>query len=392
MNSFTRFHKQIAFSLLCSLAFFSCGKSLRIEGANPSVPASGPRVVDGGDGGLPIQCGPDQMAYWQFVQPQPTTNRSVDLLFVVDTSDSLSDKRARLARTIPSFLRQIPSNGDCRVAVLLAHGGASRYSGRLYAPPGAPLVLNTRAQSSAELEALLTNTLMQNAADADEANGEVLMYALQQSLKLENRSMIQSQGFYRSNAALSVVFISDENDLCYRPELNGFTEFPDFVPSFQNREVTAYNRYCINNDGSPRITAESTMSALRSFKNGQLISLGAIVHTDPARVPRVNQESIGHGILHLMRLSANNMLMDVMDNDYAAGLAKLGNIASTQLQLLTEFRLQGVEKTRRDSIRVTVDERAVVHRFDAALGAIQISAEQAGRAGSIVKVSACRLP
>src|SRR5205823_6261736 len=68
----------------------------------------------------------------RFVQPEAQVSRSIDILFVMDTSGSMSDNRAKLADGISSFVAELPAGVDYRVAVMLAHGSKSSWSGKLF--------------------------------------------------------------------------------------------------------------------------------------------------------------------------------------------------------------------------------------------------------------------
>ncbi|MBC7692938.1 MAG: hypothetical protein H7222_14340 [Methylotenera sp.] len=382
---------------LSAITLSGCGKKIDQE----------PLHLDAGPTNRPPaltdNCGSGQLTYWDFVQPQPTESGSVDLLFVVDTSASLDNKRSRLATTIPDFVKGLSPGTDYRMGVMLAHGGASAYSGSLYSAPGVPRVLNSKLHSPSQVQAYLTKDLKSPPSDIDEANGEMGLYSLSRSFEAGSVAGLKAQGFYRDDAALSVVFISDENDICYRPELHGYTKFPDFVPSAQNSEVTAYKRYCLNSDGSEAITPASVYARAQAMKPNQKLSLASIVHVDPARVPQGSglEESIGHGILELVEqsgiLGIGHVLMDVMDTSYRAGLEKLGNIVSTQLKLNTSFSLDTSPDNsnegltiRPETVSIQVDGVAVNRQYDPASKSVKIALPDAGKAGSLVRVAACK--
>jgi hypothetical protein len=365
-----------------ALITFGCGKSVDLGELNNNS-GNSPSTLD-------IQCGADEMARWDFRQPKEKVNRSVDLLFVVDTSDSLVSERSKLATTIPAFLNELSPQTDYRIGVMLAHGGASSYSGKLYSAQGTPKVLSSKSLSMGTIQANLSKTLSQSVADADEANGEALMYSFMKSMSGDPLALIKSQGFYRSEAALSTVFVTDENDICYRPDLHGFSAFPDFVSSYKNTEVTAYNRYCLNSNGSERVTPDAVITSLSAIKPKPLLSFGAIVHSNPAGVPKTGEDSIGHGILELVAKTASPVVMDIADANYSDGLAKLGNFVSRQISLDTSFKLTNAEGIRADTIRVAVDGRPVRYQFDSSQKVVQLETQYAGQAESEITVVACK--
>ncbi|MEW6056683.1 MAG: hypothetical protein AB1540_08715 [Bdellovibrionota bacterium] len=375
----------LAMTVLLGIAL-GCGKTVELS----SNPNSSDSLTD--DDSLGLQCGPENRVRWEFTQPQPTYDRSVDLLFVVDTSDSLIHERQRIASTIPAFVAQLSPDTDYRISVMLGHGGKSAHSGALYSASGVRKVLDSKKQSVSTIQSDLRQTLSASPSDVDEANGEVLMYSLLRSFDRDKITAIRNQGFYRSNAALSIIFVNDENDLCYRPDLHGFNAFPDFVRSTRDTELTAYDRYCVNADGSERVTPDSVFSAIRRNASNSALSLGAITHLDPKQVPRGIgvEDSIGHGVMQLVQKTSDPVLLDLSEPDYATALARLGNIVSIQLRLNTSFALTNAQDIETKSMLVTVDQKSVNHKYDPSSQMVQIETTDAGSAGSKVMVEACK--
>lgn len=373
-----RYATSIALLLLLS----ACGKSLREEGPADRLPHSN-------DATDSFACSDANRLSWQFTQPQPTQNRSVDLLFVVDTSASLKDERSRIAKELPAFVAALDVRSDVRIAVMPAHGGASSKSGKLNSAPGTPLVLDTGRQTVSSIQSDLRKTLEQDLPDQDEANGEMMMYSLTRGLQGAQLTQNRAHGFFRTGAALSVVFISDENDACFPPELKGYTSFPDFAPSARGWEGIAYRRYCLSSSGQEMVTPASTYASLLALTGGRKLSLGAITHHTASRVPVGGEDAIGHGLIELVRQSIDGQILELSDLDYSAGLSALGNIVSKQLLLLTRFDLSGNQTLANDSLSVKVDGKSVPASFDPSARAVQIHAGDAGGAGSQIQITAC---
>ncbi len=181
------------------------------------------------------------------VQPL-APNKKVNFLFLIDTSTSLRDDYAAIAENLPYATSQFPPDTEFKFAVMLGHGRGARihnkdYFGKLYdagdsdntvlsanrifqaipnnAPPGA----RTSADVSIWLEKKfkgignITNGQQSISTwiprDPTDAQGEALLANLQQffdeNLDLSNREF----GFPDFEAALFVVIISDENDVCF---------------------------------------------------------------------------------------------------------------------------------------------------------------------------------
>ena len=83
-----------ALSIGGGLGLAGCGKSIEVYGKvkNVIVP-KGPNCQD-----------ESERLTWRWNQPTPTFSKSVDLLFVTDTSLSVVDERRALAKAIPGFL------------------------------------------------------------------------------------------------------------------------------------------------------------------------------------------------------------------------------------------------------------------------------------------------
>jgi hypothetical protein len=362
----------LALALLTGFVASSCGKSVQI--GSPIY-----RHEDSPNMTAP-SCSSQQ---WRFTQPSDKFDRAVDLLFVVDTSNSLADKRARLASTIPAFLTQLPTDSDLRIGVMLGHGGASKYSGRLFAASGLPLVLSSKTLSIQAMQQKLQSTLSLAPRDADEANGEALLYSLNRSFDPMYSAPIRTQGFYRDNSTLAVVFITDENDVCYSPQLHGFTAFPDFSPSVGNWEAVAFSRYCAG------ISPESMLDRAKDFKPDHRISWAGITHVDPAKVPRGSEEAIGHGINELVQSAPDGMLIEITSSSYSDGLAKLGSAVRIQQNLDVSFYLDGDIPIDPKTIRAEVDGKIVYAQFDPVRRIVDLRPASAGSSGSSIEIMAC---
>ncbi|NDD91220.1 hypothetical protein EBZ37_03955, partial [bacterium] len=344
-------------------------------------------------------CDTGDRSRWRWFQPPVTTNKSVDLLFVVDSSLSLITQRKALAKSISHFLATLPSDADPRVAVMLGHGGSSTWSGKLYSRSGDPRVINPTALTLKQSEKFLENSLTCPAVDFGFGNGEMLMYSLMESLEDARFAEIRSQGFYRPDASLAVVFLTDENDTCFDPLKHGYTKAPDYRPSFFGLEKVAYKRYCLNDKGALRVSTTAVISSLRNRFPGKPITMAGIVHTDPSGIFQYGEEAIGHGIIELVQENAagnptgptSSLLMDIISGDFGTTLQQLGSMVTTKFSLMTSFPLTGEMEVDTDTLLVTVDGKEVSATYDAATRTINIPGIEAGLPGSQVDVSACSL-
>jgi len=370
-------NKKLPFSLLIlsAIALSACGKQVEFMGKVKSVVVPKDPACSATAGRLT----------WHWDQPVPNYNKAVDLLFVTDTSLSTLNERWRLARAIPHFLRGLPADADPRVAVMLGHGGKSKWSGRLFSKGSAPRVLDPKTLGEKRTEEYLEHALTCTPLEFAATNGEALMLSLKKSLSDKRMAEIKSQGFFRDGAALSVVFISDENDVCFDPREHGYTKAPDYKSSLFGLEDYAKKKYCGG------LTPESLLAELQSAFPGRKISIGNIVHTDPAFVNQCGEDAIGHGFLELASKLPDSINMDIKNGDFDHGLGRLATVSSVQLALMTSFDLGMDPKINPDSIIVRVDGTRVNHTFDVDTQRVQIDGKDAGIALSQIDISACPL-
>ncbi len=268
-------------------------------------------------------------------QPTKTVgaDTKIDFLFIADTSHSLDSRRSRLSKIIPQFIAQIDPAIDYQIGVMLAHGGASPHSGRLYAPLGSPLVLSSKLYHPHEIQTFLSNTLNTIQRDVDEAYGEALLYSLSNSLTPEHLTEIRNAGFYRDDAALAIILITDEHDLCYPTQSYNSTSLQNFTPVTTGSEVIGYRRYCINpSNGKPSITSSKVFSWLKQLKSSKQLSLAGIVHRDGTKIPKGKVESIGYGVIELVQSDPHGILMEVADSDFRTQLNQLVNTLVNESQ------------------------------------------------------------
>jgi hypothetical protein len=273
----------------------------------------------------------------RYVQPEAEITRKIDLLFVTDTSGSLDEERLGIANGIDSFVAALPAGIDLNIAVMLAHGSTSSYSGKIYKSfKGEPDVLKSTQLNMTDLRKYLGYKLTYVNEDYDADGGETGMFSLQNSLKTDKLALAQGKGFYRSDAALVVVFISDENDICAK-----FPAGVTRVPDPQGTEASSFNRDCVKKVGSTTewlITAENTYEKLKNLQGNRPLLVGAIVYNNPATYPRVGENEYGYGWLDVVSV-AHGISIDMAGGHYNEGLAQIGSLATIKLNLLSDFTL-----------------------------------------------------
>jgi hypothetical protein len=277
-----------------------------------------------------------------YYQPKAELTKKVDVLFVTDTSSSLDAERPDVAQEIRSFVNELPMDVDYQMAVMLAHGSKSTYSGKLYKASNEPLVLKSKQLTVDKIQSHLVNKLRNVKGDGGSDGGEEGLYSLQKSLKEDDLNNIRKQGFFRDDAALAIVFIADENDICAR-----YPEGVKPVHDSNNSEGPAYARDCAD------VTHESVYKALKRAQGDRPLLISGIIYNEQSIIPRGGENEIGYGYSDLIRIS-NGVSIDLSGRRFHEGLSTIGSLVSKKLSLRTEFGLK----------RANIDRKSIVVKID----------------------------
>ncbi len=137
---------------------------------------------------------------------QVSYNTEVDVLWVIDTSGSMSKRQSEVAKQIPIFLDGLNATGlDYQIGVTTMDMSGSGVKGRLIAQAGTPLVLKRQTPN-------LTNILMGRVQAGEngspvERGREAMLAAL--ALSEPDKA---NAGFLRPKSLLNVIFVTDEED------------------------------------------------------------------------------------------------------------------------------------------------------------------------------------
>lgn len=309
-----------------------------------------------------------------FTQPTAPRVGSVDLLFVVDTSGSLIDERGMIAQGIDRYIDQLPADVDYNIAVMLAHGSKSAWSGKLFSRNGVGPVLSSRTLAIEDIRSKLTSLMLDAASDHYSDGGEEGLYSLLKGMAPEQLEVSRQAGFFRPDAALAVVFVADENDIC--------AVYPDGVTPVRDPdglEVPAKARDCSG------VTVEAVRARTKEVMGELPFFFGGILYVDPQTVSKVGENEVGYGYLDLVRLDEGEVV-DLARGDFVDGLSDLGRLTVRKATLFDSFTLnQAVIQP--SSIQVSVDGSKVDFDFDPETN--QLRPKDYGKAGSVVKVNYC---
>jgi hypothetical protein len=155
---------------------------------------------------------------WQTDVLKQRATPEVDVLWVIDNSGSMDMEQARLARNFPSFIQYFVESGlDWHIGVISTDTSAPDQSGRLQ---GASGLRYLTPESPRPVELFSQMAQLGTTGSADERGRRSAWLALTDPL----RSGFNG-GFYREDASLHVVVISDEPDATEQPTRNEFVSW-----------------------------------------------------------------------------------------------------------------------------------------------------------------------
>ena len=199
-------------------------------------------------------------------------------------------------------------------------------------------------------------------------------------------------GFYRTGAALAVVFLANEADMC------GETDGPIGQYSPQNTdgdystEVKVTMADCFSASQTAQlITAQSVyMQVQNLMQNGSggtnPFLIGGVIFTNPAQKSGASEEEYGWGYNDLIQLDGGPAVD--LNGNIAAGLTQIGQMTTTILNLVTNFT-PSLNNLNPNSITVTIDGQATTN-FTYQPSINQVNIPSPGHAGSVVNINYCQ--
>lgn len=250
-------------------------------------------------------------------------NPKLDLLFVVDTSGSLNQERDAVAQGLSNYIAALEAdspNVDFNVAVALAHGPQSSWSGKFYVEGSEPAVLKKSAHSISDIKRWLKNKLNNISSDSSTDGGEVGLYATNKLLEAAPLANAQSKGMFRPQATLAIVYVADENDICALYP-NGVT--PVYDP--EKKEGPAKAAYC---GGISALSVYSKLVALKGGINKVLVA--SVIYTGANAVPQSGENEIGYGYNTMVaNAGPRGRLVDIASNNIQGGMADFGDLSGS---------------------------------------------------------------
>lgn len=341
-------------------------------GLNPSPT---PSATPGGPSEPSRECAADIVQ-----QPDEQISRSVDLLFVADTSGSMQDNRVAVADGLHAFVGQLPANVDYRIGMILAHSSTSALSGQLWTlanqdrdpVTGYPYVLDSSQMSQSLIQTRLRE--MMQVAPEGGGQGEMGMFSLLRSIGSQLDAN-RSKGFFRSNAALAIVFISDENDICAVYPQNPATQ-----TGLTSAEMQIRSRDCPHG-----IQVNSVIEAVRQLQGQRPFLFGGVVNND-ITLSYTGNDGYGWGYMELIQQSLG-LSVNIETGNYVSGLAQIGGLVTRSLDLILSHRLN-LSPVDAATITVTVDGVQKTYSYIESTNTVHF--DDAGGARSRLEVGYCK--
>ena len=265
---------------------------------------------------------------------------------------------AQLASQMDKYVEVFRNdNTDINIGVMLAHGPESKWHGRLFkSSKGDAVVLKARDLDKNRMIKLLEDKMRSLPNDSSDAQGEALMLSLFQSINDKNRRQeIINSGFYRKDASLAVIFVTDEQDVCfdYASSMDPATGKPyepvkitktikgklvkgpngkmvrepsQTVSMPDPHETRFFNNVCSKAYKGGLLKPEHVHDALLSLKGGtEKLMLAGVVYTSNEMAPAVahdDENEMGHGIIELVGRE-NGLLIDL--NNAGSGASRFSD-------------------------------------------------------------------
>ena len=308
-------------------------------------------------------------------------NRKLDILIVPDTSGSIKDERSNVAKGFHHFVNSLPEKIDYNIGVVLGHGPKSKYHGKLYRKKSEPYVLKSKEMNIEQIKANLDSKLFNPKTDNETDGGEMGLSSLLGALTEENISLMKTQGMMREDAALIVIFIADEQDIC--------AQFPVGVTPVvdkQGGENRSFVKYCIEESVKSsqvkigdsfytyKITPEIVLNKLKEAVGNKPLIVGGVLYDHNSIIPTGNEDEIGYGYLDVISL-ANGINIDLGSGSYGDGLSKIGRLATTKVSPEDSYDLK-TSKVDKDSIQIFIDGVNSPFDYDSNLNKINVLYER----------------
>jgi Purple acid Phosphatase, N-terminal domain len=316
--------------------------------------------------------------------PAPQALKKVDVLFVMDHSGSMSAHWQKVAGNIENMVKQLPRDADIRYGVIL--GDVGYWRGKLYAPSKVPVILDNQKLSDQQIASYLQQTFAAAMKVTDVGQGEALFNSLQSAVT-DHGTENQKLGFFRPDAALSILFMSDENEIGVARPANLPAGTPPKCDSADETQIR--QQYYV----SKGISTDSAFNAVKALKGDMPVKTSAFVEKTLADLwvdnsPKASciYDMLGYGYFEMVA-KTNGLLFSIQDKT-ENGLTQLGKVTNDAMALQHDFTLsQPATKVDPATILAAVDGSQVASTYNAAADSVHI--DNSGAANSLVEIGYC---
>ena len=318
----------------------------------------------------------NKMCYTQELrQPLAELVNKIDILFISDTSGSLAAERTSIATEMRAFVEELPSNINYHIGVMPAHGSVSKYTGHLFQNGKNPAVIKSSDLSLTDISKILVDNFNNIPSDYYSDGGEEGLYSLSRALDESNLLTFRELDFLRPDAALAIVFVSDENDICYRYPASIIP-----VPDGDKLEAPAFIRDCDS------IFPETVYEKLKLYMQERPLVISGILYNNTMTMGKKGgEDEIGYGYLDLIQLN-KGLSVDLSVADFHKGLKDIGSLATKRIQLISEVKLNYKDNIDPTSLVTTIDGKIVPAQI--INGMIELG-DELGMPNSLVEFKYC---
>ncbi len=322
-----------------------------------------------------------------FTQNPPQANNKVDILFVINSSDSLHSILSGVVGGVSGFISKLPMDSDFQVSVLPSHSPRStNTSGRLFGARGPP-VLSSKVLSLSNIQSNLLNTLthLPGASVGGEGADEEGLASMFTALDPVHLAFNRGLGFFRSDASLAVVFVANEADVCGEPETDPHTD-SDWAEAKQTALLD-----CV----PLGINSDSVLAKLRDLQGSRPLLVSGILFPDIGQKAGIYEKEYGWGYVETV-MAANGCVVPLNCNAIidlnldAAGITKglesIGSLMNQKLSYVFDFSLSR-KPASASCIHVKVDGQDSTFVFNAGSNSVHIN--NPGHIGSQISINYC---
>ena len=310
-----------------------------------------------------------------------------DILFVMDNSGSMLDDWQRVANNIRNLVNEIPEGVDVRFGVLLGH--VAEFEGQLFSADDVPKVLDGTKLTAEEVGEALFLSFSAGMEKQDPGTGEAAFRSLQRSVTehlKENRKL----GFFRKDAALSIVFMSDENEIGFAFPEDKEIQRPDRCDGFwEDRIKKIFYDDC-------GITLATVVSALKIAKEEYPVTAHAFVNITPEDLFTNNSpeesclyDSLGYGYFEIVEELGG--VLYSLQADRSTGMGQVGEAVRRSLKQIHDFKLTKFYwNVDPKTIVAKVNGETQPHKFNRRNNVVHM--DNAGAPLSTITISYCEEP